>query len=90
MFTTFYHGGFIQGFIHDNACSWQIGPYSGTTHSYRSAQLAITKHIRRMYLDWVNNFLTRDRFAEYYEMPLDNAQDLLAKGRALAKTTGRY
>jgi hypothetical protein len=30
-----------------------------------------------LYLDWVNNFLTIERFAEYYGLDKDDARDLL-------------
>jgi hypothetical protein len=32
-----------------------------------------------MYLDWVNNFLTVARFAEYYEMSEEQAIDLIQR-----------
>ncbi len=34
-----------------------------------------------MYLDWVNNFLTVARFAEYYEMSEKQAHDLIKRMR---------
>jgi hypothetical protein len=30
-----------------------------------------------LYLDWVNNFLTIERFSEYYGLDEDDARDLL-------------
>ncbi|MDG1314517.1 MAG: hypothetical protein P8P29_03200 [Flavobacteriaceae bacterium] len=32
-----------------------------------------------MYLDWVNNFLTVARFAEYYGMTEEQAHDLIKR-----------
>jgi len=34
-----------------------------------------------IYLDWVNNFLTVARFAEYYEMSEQQAHDLIKRMR---------
>jgi len=34
-----------------------------------------------LYLDWVNNFLTVGRFAEYYEMSEDHARELIERMR---------
>jgi hypothetical protein len=36
---------------------------------------------REMYLDWVNNFLTLDRFAEYYEIDNETANHVILEGR---------
>lgn len=33
--------------------------------------------IDRMYLDYVNNFLTVERFAEYYDLSVDSANGLI-------------
>lgn len=34
-----------------------------------------------MYLDWVNNFLTLDRFCEYYELTPNEASMIIYRGR---------
>ena len=39
--------------------------------------------IETLYLDWFNNFLTVDRFAEYYGMPVDKAHKVIRIGRYL-------
>lgn len=36
---------------------------------------------REMFLDWFNNFLTIERFAEYYGVTVEEAQAIIAKGR---------
>ena len=36
-----------------------------------------------MYLDWVNNFLTVERFAEHYGLDDDTASAVIDEGRAL-------
>jgi len=37
--------------------------------------------LQKVYLDWVNNWLTRDRFAEYYGLTLDQAHRVIELGR---------
>lgn len=37
-----------------------------------------------MYLDWRNNFLTVERFAEYYGIDEDKAERVIFLGRKLA------
>jgi hypothetical protein len=34
-------------------------------------------YLADLYLDWVNNFLTIERFSEYYGLDEDDARDLL-------------
>lgn len=36
-----------------------------------------------MYLDYVNNFLTIERFAEYYNLSVDGAKFVISEGRNL-------
>lgn len=36
-----------------------------------------------MFLDWKNNFLTVGRFAEYYSLTVDKANEIIDKGRSL-------
>ena len=47
---------------------------------------AVLKHLSKskqksMYLDWVNNFLTVKRFAEYYNIETSAANILINKNR---------
>lgn len=39
--------------------------------------------IETLYLDWFNNFLTVERFAEYYGMSVDKAHRVIRIGRYL-------
>jgi hypothetical protein len=39
------------------------------------------KVITSMYLDYVNNFLTVDAFAQYYYLPVDEARQVIEQGR---------
>lgn len=45
--------------------------------------------IEKLYLDYVNNFLTVAYFAEYYEMSLTKANRVIEIGRAINKTYPR-
>ena len=36
-----------------------------------------------MFLDWKNNFLTVGRFAEYYSLTIDKANEVINKGQEL-------
>ena len=36
---------------------------------------------QEMYLDWVNNFLSTNRFAEYYSLKLSEVENILDVGR---------
>ena len=35
------------------------------------------KILRAVYLDWVNNYLTTEKFAEDYELTIDEARQLI-------------
>ena len=39
--------------------------------------------IEGLYMDWFNNFLTVDRFAEYYGLTVEQASRVINTGRAL-------
>jgi hypothetical protein len=41
------------------------------------------KVISSMYLDYVNNFLTVDAFAQYYYLPIDEARQVIEQGREI-------
>ena len=44
------------------------------------------KWIEKMYLDYFNNFLTVERFADYYSMSMEQAHEIINKGRAINLT----
>jgi len=49
-------------------------------------ELAVEKaadHFQELYLDWFNNFLTLDRFAEYYELSTEKANQHINIGRKI-------
>lgn len=37
-----------------------------------------------MYLDWVNNFLTVERFAEHYAISEEQANEIIKLGRTIS------
>ena len=39
--------------------------------------------VERLYLDWFNNFLTIERFAEYYNMTVEQAKKVIEVGRKM-------
>jgi len=39
------------------------------------------KECQEMYLDWLNNFLSTTRFAEYYNLGLSEVENILDVGR---------
>ena len=41
------------------------------------------EEIQAMYLDWVNNFLTVDVFAEHYGITKEQAEGIISIGRTL-------
>ena len=40
-----------------------------------------TKDYPELYLEWVNNFLTVEKFASYYDMTIEQAERIIAYGR---------
>ena len=44
-------------------------------------KLMTRTNCRKMYLDWVNNFLTLERFAEHYGIDCETANHVIVEGR---------
>ena len=44
------------------------------------------KWIENMYLDYFNNFLTVERFAKHYGLCMEQANEIINKGRAINLT----
>ena len=40
-------------------------------------EIYLRDYLADLYLDWVNNFLTIEKFSEYYGLDEDDAKDLL-------------
>lgn len=52
--------------------------------SYQDHQKNYLSNILKdMYLDWVNNFLTVEKFAEYYTLSVKDALVVIERGRKL-------
>jgi len=44
--------------------------------------MTLTKdNMIKMYLDWFNNFLTVQAFADYYQLSIDKAEEVIEQGR---------
>ena len=41
------------------------------------------KEIEEMYLDWFNNFLSTERFREYYNLSIAEAENIIDRGREI-------
>lgn len=41
------------------------------------------QHVETLFLDYFNNFLTIERFAEYYEMDIDKAKRVIKIGQKI-------
>ncbi len=41
---------------------------------------------RELFLDWFNNFLTIERFAEYYDLEVSEASRIIEIGREMHET----
>ncbi len=46
-------------------------------------QLLTDEQIKTLYRSWFNDFLTVERFAEYYRIEESLADDIIDKGRSL-------
>jgi hypothetical protein len=52
--------------------------------SKQGIKMSLDKFVT-MYLDWVNNFLTVECFAEYYQISVADAQKIIDIGRSIDK-----
>ena len=43
------------------------------------------KRVKRLYRDWVNNFLTVERFAEYYNLSIEDAEWVIEAGKIFSE-----
>lgn len=90
MFTHEYRGGYIHGYVDKEICQWSIWHSHGTARSYRAAQLAITRKIRELYLEYLNDFISTKGFAYWYDKPFSEASKIIEEGRELAYKTGKF
>ena len=43
-------------------------------------QASLSDYLADIYLDWFNNFLTREKFADHYDITLETANALIIAG----------
>tara|TARA_R110002072_G_scaffold200977_1_gene358664 strand:- start:653 stop:799 length:147 start_codon:yes stop_codon:yes gene_type:complete len=43
------------------------------------------KEVQTMYIEWFNNYLTTDKFAEHYNLTISEVENILDRGRILNK-----
>ena len=70
------HGGETKELL-KRLCEEAKTPFKETTDQEE------VKKLINMFLDWKNNFLTVGRFAEYYSLTIDKANEIINKGREL-------
>ena len=46
--------------------------------------------LRGLFLDWFNNFLSVERFAEYYQLGIEDAKRVIELGRTLHEKNVAY
>ena len=54
--------------------------YTGENEEYKAA---LNDHLDFIFIDWFNNFLTVDRFAEYYGLEIEQAKKAIEAGRKI-------
>lgn len=72
-----YECGDLQG-RHD---LWFEGDICEGCHHEKTSFSAIKEKIEAMYLDWLNNFLSAEAMADYYEIDLIKALRVISIGR---------
>lgn len=45
----------------------------------------MNKTTEEMYLDWFNNFLSTEKFREYYNLSMTEAENVIDQGREINK-----
>lgn len=57
-----------------------------TDHGFTGA--SCNQLLRHIYVEWMNNYLTVELFAEHHDMTVDDAQALIELGRKAMKHYG--
>jgi hypothetical protein len=60
-----------------------INTKNTTYNELKCAVEQAATHFQQLYLDWVNNFLTVERFAEYYGLDTNEAEKQILIGRKI-------
>ena len=53
------------------------------TGDNKALKAAYDKHLDFVFMDWFNNFLTYERFAEYYGLEIEQAKKAIDAGREI-------
>jgi len=63
--------------IENNACKDVVVCYDECINQRNEGRDMTLDKFTEMYLDWINNFLTVEGFAEYYEISVEQAQEII-------------
>ena len=50
---------------------------------YQSFTVKADKYLQSIFLDWFNNYLTYEKFAEHYEISITRAEELIKEARTI-------
>ena len=50
---------------------------------YQSFTVKADKYLQSIFLDWFNNYLTYEKFAEHYEISITRAEELIKETRTI-------
>ena len=48
------------------------------------------EEVHDMYLDWFNNFLSTDKFAEHYDLSMTEVENILDRGREIQNEINKF
>jgi hypothetical protein len=54
-----------------------------TLQEYKSFKIAYDEYLQSIFLDWFNNYLTYEKFAEHYEISITRAEELIKEARTI-------
>ena len=54
-----------------------------TLQEYKSFKIAYDEYLQSIFLDWTNNYLTYEKFAEHYEISITRAEELIKEARTI-------
>ena len=54
-----------------------------TLQEYKSFKIAYDKYLQSIFLDWFNNYLTYEKFAEHYQISITRAKELIKEARTI-------
>ena len=48
------------------------------------------KEVHEMYLDWLNNFISTEKFSEHYNLGMAETENILDRGRKVQEEINEY